>query len=334
MSKTKFAMLALAGPLLAAVPAQAQLLGGAGDCLCQAVGGLLGGAPGGGLLGNGPIVGNVTGSVTKTLDVAVTRSIDSRGGSASANAGITGSVSSVANAAVGANGLGKSIGLAGSSSTHSSANQQAGIGIAGVGTNHVGSLAGQVGGAASAVVTKTHGGEVGNGSLTGTLNAATSNALAVTKSHGGSGHQGGSSSSIVGTLNSASNAAVNLTKTHGSSGPGGGGSKSLTGSLNSAANGAVSLTKAGGASDGGSGSSGQGPSLGSLSECLNLCSGSGSSNNQGSSSKQGAGSGSKAQAASPRPARAGRERDRADRKDLWWPQHTEGTHREGRLQDH
>jgi hypothetical protein len=310
MSKTNYLMLALAGSALPAVPAQAQLLGGlggGGDCLCQAVSGVLGsvGSPNGGLIGNGSIVGSVTGSVNKALDVTVNRSIDPRGGSGSANAGIAGSVSGVANAAVGANGLGKSIGLAGSSSTDASANKNAGLSVSGIGTNHAKSLAGQAGGAATAIIGKAHGeGQGASSSLTGAAHAATNNALSVTKSHGGSGGEGGSKS-LTGTLNSASNGAVNLTKRHGSSGEQGRSGASLAGSLNSTANGALSLTKAAGASGG-----------------------------QGSSGKQGAGSASKAESASPRGRRASREGDRADRKDLWWPQHTEGSHREGRLQDH
>ena len=196
MFKTRFIIFALAGSALAAVPAQAQLLGGnAGQCLCQAVGGLLGGGPGGGLIGNGSIVGNVTGSINKTLDVTVSRSFDRRTGSASANAGLAGTVHSVANATVGANGLGKSIGLAGSSSTDASANKQAGIGITGVGTNHAKSLAGQVSGTANAVVSKTHGspdGQGGSKSLTGSLASTTNGVLAITKSRGASGGQSSS----------------------------------------------------------------------------------------------------------------------------------------------
>jgi hypothetical protein len=73
MHNMKFLVLALGSTALAAVPAQADgLLGGsAGNCLCQAVGGLLGGGqianpPSRHTTGKGSIVGNVTGSVSKS----------------------------------------------------------------------------------------------------------------------------------------------------------------------------------------------------------------------------------------------------------------------------
>ena len=57
------------------------------------------------------------------------------------------------------------------------------------------------------------------------------------------------------------------------------------------------------------------------------------SNQNGGSTADGAsGGGSQPSAGSGNP---NRERDRADRKDLWWPSHTEGAnYREGRLEDH
>ena len=212
-----------------------------------------GGSHGGGLIGNGSIVGTVTGSINKTLDVTVSRSFDRRTGSVSANAGLAGTVHSVANATVGANGLGKGIGLAGSSSTDASANKQAGIGITGVGTNHAKSLAGQVSGTANAVVSKTHGspdGQGGSKSLTGSLASTANGALAITNSSG----QGGGKS-ITGTVGSATQGALALTKSHGSDGQDG--SKSLTGSLASTTNGALAITKTHGPSGGQSSSGGK-----------------------------------------------------------------------------
>ena len=82
MFNPKFLVVALAGTAMAAMPAQAQLLGGSGG-----LGGMVSGT-----LGNGSVVGSVTGSVNKTLDVTVERSVNPRSGHAGANAGLAGSM--------------------------------------------------------------------------------------------------------------------------------------------------------------------------------------------------------------------------------------------------
>ena len=116
MFNRKRLAIALAGSAIVVAPAQAQLLGGGSGSLGGAVSGALGGsgnASGGGLLGSGSIVGNATGAIDNSLSGSVTsrRSVDTGNGNASANAGLAGSVSSVASSAVGADGLGNSIGL-------------------------------------------------------------------------------------------------------------------------------------------------------------------------------------------------------------------------------
>jgi len=248
MFKFRILTIALAGTALAAAPAQAGgLLGGAGDCLCQAVGGLIGGgAPGGGLLGNGSVVGNVTGSISNGVNgaLSVDKSFDRRNGSASANAGLAGTVHSVANAAVGAEGLGKSIGLAGSSTTDGAISKQVGLAVQGVGTDHARGPAGSVSGTANAAVNQTlavtreHGTGSGSGSVNGTLNGTVNKTLAVTKGHG-AGSGGGSAS---GTLNGAVNKTLAVTKGHGA-GSGGG---SANGALNGTVNKTLAVTKGSG----------------------------------------------------------------------------------------
>ena len=121
MFSTKQIALALGGTALAAVPAQAGGLlgGGGGNCLCQAVGGLLGnapniGKPSSGTSGRGSIVGNVSGSVSKSLNLTAKRSISRRNGSFGGHAGLAGTVNGLAGAIVKVNGISKSVGLAGS----------------------------------------------------------------------------------------------------------------------------------------------------------------------------------------------------------------------------
>lgn len=142
MFHSKIFATALLGTVFAAAPAHAQLLGGsAGGGLGGAVSGALGGG-----LGNGSIVGNTTGGLTNAVtgSLNTSRSVDRRNGSASANAGLVGSVSSVANAATGASGLGQTIGLAGSSSADGSASGNAGLGVQAIGTDQVANSVGAV----------------------------------------------------------------------------------------------------------------------------------------------------------------------------------------------
>ena len=155
------------------------------------------------MIGNGSIVGNVSGSLNKTLDVTVNRSVNPRSGHASANAGIAGSVNSVANATIGADGLGKSIGLAGSSSTDGSISKQVGLTADG---SHAHSIADQVQGTAHAAVSKTlsltkEGAGHGGGSVNGTLDAAVSKTLSITHGNGGNGAGGSIDGTLGGTVN-------------------------------------------------------------------------------------------------------------------------------------
>ena len=210
MFSLRILTMALAGTGLAATPAQAQgLLGGAagaGDCLCSAVSGLLGGVNGPAGHGIGGVAGSITGSVSKTLDVTANRSIDRRNGNVGAGAGLAGTVHSVANGNLGANGLGRSVGLAGSIDNGASIDKTVGIAVQGVGTNHVRSLAGQASGTAKAAASKaisvTRG--PGNGAgVSGTLDAAVSKTLSVT---GGNG-----AGAVSGTLDAMASKTLNVT---------------------------------------------------------------------------------------------------------------------------
>lgn len=350
MAIIRILAIALAGSSLAAVPAQAGSLlgGGAVGCLCNAVGGLLGSgvpsvpsignpgstvsgvvnrATGSGLSRNGSISANVSNSVNGALGVTTSRSIDRRHGAVNGNVGLAGTVSSVSNAALGAQGLGKNVGLAGSSSTSGSINKQIGLGLNGVGTNHVHSLAGQVAGSVGAVVSKTHSTGPGTqGSLTATVNSAANAALAVTKSHGGSAGGQPGSSSLTATLGNTANGALAVTKNHGgasngNSGPGlpngiqiingvpcGPDGKPLTGPDAAAV--MALLNHGGGSSNAGGSSNGTGGSAGS-------------NGSHGSQSVSSSNAGSHS-----------RERDTADRKDLWWPPRAEQQSDSGRLNDH
>ena len=203
--------IALAGTGLAAVPAQAQgLLGGvagAGDCLCSAVSGLLGGAHSPASHGLGGVTGSITGSVSKALDVTASRSIDRRNGNVGAGAGLAGTVHSVASGTLGAEGLGRSVGLAGDVDNGASINKTVGLSLQGVGTNHARSLAGQVSGTASTVASKALSvTRQGNGAgVNGTLDAAVSKTLSVT---GGNG-----AGAINGTLDAMAGKTLNITRT-------------------------------------------------------------------------------------------------------------------------
>src|SRR4030095_9815522 len=81
---------------------------------------------GSGMSRQGSITGSVSNSVSGALGGTSGRSIDRRNGTVAGNVGLAGTISSVTNATVGANGLGKSVGLAGRSSNSRSVKQQAG----------------------------------------------------------------------------------------------------------------------------------------------------------------------------------------------------------------
>lgn len=224
MSKTRYMMLAVTTAALAALPAHA--------------GGLLGGGLTAPVLGNGSIVGNVTGSVGKSLELTTSRSIDPRGGS-NLTAGVAGSVSSVAGTAVGANGLGQDIGLAGSSSTNASAEKEAGIAVPGVGAAPVRSLAGNVRGAADGTGSGLAGatssvGQAG-GSVGAIVGASAAGALAAGQQVAANPGVNGSGS-LAGTVSSVANGAVSAGQA-----VGGEGQASLAGALNSAASGALAV---------------------------------------------------------------------------------------------
>src|SRR5262245_25260256 len=131
MLNSKILAIALAGSALAAVPAQA--------------GGLLGGGSGGlnvvpsGALGSANCLceasRSATGLVTNNSNILRATTSGHR------RASVAGSVSSVSNAVVGVNGAGRSIGLAGSSSTGASISKQ--IRLGGLGHGRAIGLAGQ-----------------------------------------------------------------------------------------------------------------------------------------------------------------------------------------------
>ncbi|MDV3258253.1 MAG: hypothetical protein LOX97_10840 [Sphingomonas sp.] len=229
MTRTRYLMLAVTASALAAAPAHA--------------GGLLGGGLTAPVIGNGSIVGNVTGSVGKSLELTTSRSIDPRGGS-NITAGVAGSVSSVAGAAAGANGLGQSIGLAGSSSTNASAEKEAGIGVPGIGATPVRALAGNVRGAANGSGSALAGAGSSAAAVAGSAGAmiGATAAGAMTSGQQVSAFPGGisGSGSLAGTVSSAANGMVSAGSPVGENGQ-----VSLGGALNSAASGA--LAAAGGA---------------------------------------------------------------------------------------
>jgi hypothetical protein len=279
---------------------------------------------------HGSIAASVSNSVSGALGVTAARSIDRRNGTVAGNVGLAGTVSSVTNATVGASGLGRSVGLAGSSSTSGSVNKQVGIGLTGVGTNHARSLAGRVAGTANALAGQSRGIAQGSGaSLAGTVNGMANATLA--KTHGG-GQVG--NGSLTATVHSATNGALTIAKSHGGAGGGGGNGglglpngvriingvpcgpdgKPLTGAAAAAA-----MVMFGGSSNNGSGASSNG-------------SGTGGSN--GSHSSSGAGNGGSQGSRGASANSNSHERDMADRKDLWWPPHAEQQSRDGRLNDH
>jgi len=175
MPRTQFIAMALAGTALAAVPANAGGLlgGGASNCLCQAAPRLSGsssstkatangrgirGARQPGMISGGPrgsraINGNVTSSVNSALNLTVVRSIDRRSGHMGANTGLAGKVSNDTGGAVNLIGAGRSLSLAGKSSTRASPNKRVGLTVTGLGTNHAHGLAGKV--ASVSVLNKT-----------------------------------------------------------------------------------------------------------------------------------------------------------------------------------
>ncbi len=226
MSTTRYLMLAATASMLAAVPAHG--------------GGLLGGGLTAPVLGNGSIVGNVTGSVGKSLELTTSRSIDPRGGS-SLTAGVAGSVSSVAGAAASANGLGQNIGLAGSSSTNASAEKEAGIAIPGLGAAPVQSLAGNVQGAAngtgSALAGVTSNAGQAGASVGAIAGGAASGALAAGQQVTASPGAVNGSGALAGTVSSVADGTVSA-----GTPVGGQGQASLAGAISSAASGALATT--------------------------------------------------------------------------------------------
>lgn len=344
MFRTRIIAITLASTVLAAAPAHAGgLLGGSG------LGGLISGPTNAADCGPAGVngvsaAGRATGSVNGALGVTANRTGSGR--HSQINVGLAGSVNSVANAAAGANGLGRSVSLAGSSSTHAAVNKQAGVGLAGVSGNRGIGLAGKVNHATGAALAVTRGtGNAGSSrSVNATLDTATNAALAATKSHGNVGND----RSVKATLDSATNVALGVTKSHGNANMSVLNKTATTG--HSAVNiAALNGRKPDGSSGGTGGGSGIGlPSVGlpnvglpSLSGCSSSCSG-GAGAKGGSSSGNGSGGsrsaqtsgGSGSQGGQATPTGQPRERDMADRKDLWWPQHTEGSYRDGRLHDH
>jgi hypothetical protein len=142
-----------------------------------------------------------------------------------------------------------------------------------------------------------------------------------------------------------------LTKSHGApAGEGGSSNTSLAGSLNSTASGALALTgsssgsNAGGGNGGGGnhGEAGLGDLVGGAGDCLceTVKNALGGANGDGSKSSSGkpqstSTTNPESQRTNPPGKNANtRERDMADRKDLWWPPHTQGSYRDERLNDH
>jgi hypothetical protein len=334
MRYTRIMAIALASSSLAAAPADAGGLlgGGAANCLCNAVGGVLGsgapgaphiGSPGGlirgtgsGLSRQGSIAGSVSNSVNGTLGVTTSRSINRRNGQVNGNVGLAGTVSNVTNATLGAQGLGRSVGLAGSSSTNGSVNKQVGVGLAGIGTNQLRSVAGHAAGSVNAVIGSSRDmAQGGSASLAGTVNGTANAVLA--KSHGGD--QGSGSQSLSGTLSSTSNGALAITKSHGGSGNSSGAGNEGPGLPNGIRliNGIPCLP------DGT-------PLTGAAAERAMAALANGANGHSGGSSNSG---GSQRSSAAGRDGNS-RQSEMADRKDLWWSPHSTQQSRDGRLNDH
>lgn len=372
MPRTQFIAMALTGTALAATPASAGVLGGgAANCLCQAVQGLTVGTPAkatsivrgtrgigqAGLVRVGPhaggtIGGNVTSSVKSSLSLSVDRSVDRRSGNMKASAGLIGKVHGGAVGAANFNGPGRSVGLAGRSSTQGSINSGAGLAVTGLGTNHAHGLAGNVGGTVNAVHGKAHGsGQLANVSVlnkTGSTGRPAVNIAALNGTGGTSGKIANVSAlNKTGTtgrplVNAAvlngsaggtgrlANVAV-LNGRHGN-GHGNGGlalpngvqiingvpcgpdGKPLTGA---AATTVMAMIGGNSSHGGGSGNGSSSPAAGN--------SGNGSAS---------AGSGSSQSGSAVSAGGQSRERDMADRKDLWWPPHYQSYNPDGRLNDH
>jgi len=360
MPYSRFFAIALASTSLAAVPAQAGgPLGAAGGCLCNAVSGLLGGGapsgPAAGGLGNsvtgavsrasgsglgrhGSISGNVTSGIDGTLGVTTSRSIDRRNGRAGANVGLAGTVSNVSNATIGAHGMSKSIGLAGrvnaaantalsvtAPRTHSGHGGGAPTGrlINVSALNATGAADRSLANVSALNATGGTSGRIANVSVlngTGTTGRSLANVAVLNGSTGGTGrvanvsvlngHRGHGAGNDAGGLNLPDG--VQLINGI----PCGPDGKPLTGSAAATVM-AMITTTGGGGSHHGSGSPGGSSNSGGSNGSTGATSGSGS---QGSSSASGGGH--------------SRDRDTADRKDLWWPPHPEQQSDSGRLNDH
>jgi len=428
MPRTQFIAMALAGTALAAVPANAGGLlgGGAANCLCQAAPRLsdssspakatangrgIRGARQPGMVSVGPrgsraINGNVTSSVNSALNLTVVRSNDRRSGHMGANTGLAGKVSNDSGRAVNLIGAGRSLGLAGKSSTHASANKRIGLTVTGLGSNHAHGLAGKVANVSVLNKTGTTGrsainvaalngsggtsGKIVNVSAlnkTGTTGRSLVNASVLNGSAGGTGRVanvsvlngrpgkgnggivlpngvqiingvpcGPDGKPLTGTAAAAVKAMIggnggpsgkianlsvlNRTGTTGRAAVNVAALNGTGASHGKVANVAV-LNGAGGLPSVGLPSIGL-PSLGCKSGCSG---GSKSGGGKGSQGGSGTGGGSSAGGGSQGGSGTGagggsttnptpRERDMADRKDLWWPPQPQRQSRDGRLNDH
>jgi hypothetical protein len=320
---------------------------------------------------NRSIAGNATGSVNSALNVTVARSADKHSGRSNANIGLAGRVSGASGIGVKLNGVSRSVGLAGTSSAHGSASKRIGLPVAGLAAAHGKSMAGQVAnvsvlnkqggkGHALANVALLNGsggtsGKLANVSIlnkTGTTGRPLANVAVLNGKGGTSGKianvailnktgTSGSSLANVAALNSSSGgtgrlANVSVLNGHRGQGHGNGGlglpsgvqiingvpcgpdGKPLTGA---AATSVLAMI----GSKGGHGGSNHDSTTPPAGNSGNSSAGNGSGGSQtGNAAGVNAASGS----------RQSRERDMADRKDLWWPPHNQSYNPDGRLNDH
>lgn len=369
MPYSRYFAVALASTSLAAVPAQAGgPLGAAGSCLCNAVGGLFGsgvpsapsaGGPGNAVTGavgrvsgsglghHGSIGGSVTSSVNGTLGVTTSRSIDRRNGRVAGNVGLAGTVSNVSNATIGAHGLSKNIGLAGRVNAAantalsvtaprmhpghgggapadrlinvSALNETGATGraLANVSAlNETGGTSGRIANVSVLNRTGTTGRSLANvavlnGSTGGTGRVADVSVLNGHRGHGaGNGHDGLGLPDGVQLINGI---------------PCGPDGKPLTGSAAATVLAMISTT--GGGSHHGGGNPGGSSNPGGLTGST------GGTGSNGSTGSTASGSGSQGSSSSTGSGHS-RDRETADRKDLWWPPHPEQQSDSGRLNDH
>jgi len=405
MRRTQFIAIALAGAALAAAPTNAGGLlgGGVANCLCQAAPGLAAGGSGAkatsigrgirgtgqrGIVSGGPrsssraIGGNVTGSVNSTLNVTVARSIDRGSGHMTANAGLLGKVRGGTARAGNFNGVGRSVGLAGRTSTQGSINSWAGVAATGLQAKHTHGLAGKP----TSTLNTGHGKALGAGQLanvsvlnkTGTTGRPAINVAVLNGTGGRSGKV--TNVSVLNKTGTTGRSAVNVAALNGSGGTSGkvinvaalnktgttgrslvnasvlNGSAGGTGQLAnvSALNGrhgkgygSLSLPKGvqiiNGVPCGPDGTPLTGASAASIMAMISASGGHSSGSGKGSGGSTSGNSGNGSAGADGAGSNSGsatagggtpRERDMADRKDLWWPPQPQRQSRDGRLNDH